>query len=305
MNNESVCKSLAHLSRALPPVRGKEKLGRALTEKFFPATQFSQPIVPVRMRDGSRISIDLRSRMEAGAFWSGLYEPHLINRLCGFLQAEDVVLDIGSNIGFITIPLGRRIRELKSGHLYAFEPVASNYAPLVDNITQNGLTEFVTPLEMAMGAEEGTIDISREGNKNASSGNAVFADALKDPNHNLITTTVTLRRLDAVADEQGITRLDLIKIDVEGAEVLTLRGGHELVQKFRPVCAGEFNTYWMEQVGFSFMDVWQIFQPLDYSVYQENASGNLTKLSDIVPGLCDVFLIPNDLVESRRRSLGI
>jgi FkbM family methyltransferase len=71
------------------------------------------------------------------------------------LSAGDDVLDIGANVGLWSVQLGRRLAAL-GGRVWAFEPVATNFARLERNVLLNGLGRTkVTTIRTALGDEEG------------------------------------------------------------------------------------------------------------------------------------------------------
>jgi FkbM family methyltransferase len=71
--------------------------------------------------------------------------------------------------------------------------------------------------------------------------------------HGWPSEEVDVLSLDEWSDR--IHRCDVIKVDVEGADLLVLRGGARTIEKFRPVILAEFNPYWMRQIGQSVDDV--------------------------------------------------
>jgi hypothetical protein len=66
------------------------------------------PIVTAIMKDNTKILVDLRSNTEYRAFFSGEYDTDLIEILDYLLNPDDYFLDIGSNIGFYSIPIGEK-----------------------------------------------------------------------------------------------------------------------------------------------------------------------------------------------------
>ncbi len=141
-------------------------------------------------------------------FVLGVYE-----RLPQFApRAGGVVLDVGANIGLFSL------RHARAGaRVYAVEPHPEAFARLERNLAANGLGQRVTALPCALGAAEGWARL-RGGR--ATPLTRVIPDR---------SGAVRLRTLDALAAELGLARIDLLKLDVEGAEVEVLRGARRVL----------------------------------------------------------------------------
>jgi FkbM family methyltransferase len=252
---------LGRLARGLPSFRGKSRFCRTLAAKVLSGRRSAW--VPVELADGTRLLLDPRGRTESGAFYHGILDEDDLEFFRRCVGPESVALDVGANIGLVSIPLGRRLRSL-GGRLWSIEPVASNAARLRANIELNGLSTTVMAIECALGESEGHMEIGRENTGGAETGNAVLRPGATDFGASLEWSTTRVRRLDDVTRECALTRLDLIKIDVEGAELSVLRGGMETISRFRPIIYGEFSAPGMPRFGTSFADVGTLLSPLQY-----------------------------------------
>lgn len=294
---------LAAMFRSLPAFRGKGTIGELLQRALTNHTTEKECIATFQMKDGSRMRVDLRSSTEKGAFWTGSYDAGPITKLSNCLRPGSIVLDVGANIGFWSIPLGRRLAAL-DGTLYAVEPVPANYARLVENISLNGLERVVKPLNVALGDKEGLVQLATTPADSAAiTGNAVviggrvFASA---------TSAARMRRLDDLVIELGITACDFIKVDVEGGEYAFLRGGQSFIAKTRPLIYLELNYCWMEQFGWSFHDLQQFASSLGYSAYRE-IKGRFVPADQTGVGIENALLVPlsTQLGQTARRNLSL
>jgi len=121
------------------------------------------------------------------------------------LRPGDVVVDIGANIGAFTIYAAK---ECSEGRVYAVEPVVENFEMLCENIHLNNLKN-VTAKQAALDSVSGT----RKFFVNQSSTSSFFWET---PNGTTrFVPTLTLRQL---LDENGVERIDFLKMDCEGAE---------------------------------------------------------------------------------------
>ena len=203
--------NLAAAFRALPPVRGKGRVGVAIGRRLWNVADDNDCIVTFPMKDGTLMQVDVRSRPAVG-LGTGQYDSRIITRLASCLEPGSVAFDVGANVGFYSAPLGRTLKGL-GGRLYAFEPVPNNFARLQHVIALNKLQEVVQPMNIALGDKEGEVFFRMETRNGACTGNAALTTAGSTEAHVSSARMVTL---DTLAEEQNITACRLIKIDVEG-----------------------------------------------------------------------------------------
>ena len=160
--------------------------------------------------------------------WSGLrFERAELEFILRMLQPGMTFIDAGANIGLFSLAAGRKLRGQPSA-IYAFEPCPSTFSILKKNLLQNQLTEVRT-VRVALSEETGEANLYV---------NAKLKDALnslEDPSH---TDAEVIRRelvktitLDDFVAREHIARVDVMKVDVEGAERLVFRGGRNLLAR--------------------------------------------------------------------------
>ncbi len=173
------------------------------------------------LHHGLRFEYPLDSAI-GGYLFAGGFEKAEIDFVRNHLQRGDVVLDIGANAGLYTIIAARLVGE--SGHIYAFEPGRDALTLLRNNIRINGLTN-VTVIEAAVSNMTGRASFA------LATDSALSSLATTDRADQQIAdwTTVTTIRLDDALRQHQIERVDFIKIDVEGAEGLVMRGAIDVL----------------------------------------------------------------------------
>lgn len=296
---------LANSFRRLPPFRGKGRLGVAIGRPLIHAGDDADSIAEITMRDGTLMRIDVRSRTEQWAYWTGEYDAQIIPLLAACLSEGCTVLDVGANIGFYTIALGKTVRKLH-GILHAFEPVRSNFERLMDCVALNAMESTISAHNIALGEEEGIIELHMESQGNASTGNAVMIKGKVGTENQLANnSSAQITRLDTFAREQKLESCDLIKIDVEGAEVMFLRGGNGFLSKHRPIIYGEFNPYWMAQFGHSFLDVVSIVGQWEYRYFKQVDHASFTEVKNPTEGMRDMLLCPLETSDEVLKKLGV
>lgn len=141
------------------------------------------------------------------------YEEELTNYLKDNLQVGDVVVEIGGHIGLHSLVIREKIGE--EGKLSVFEPEPENREILEKNLELNGFTG-VEVNEHAISNQKGEADFHLD-DKNTG------AASLKS-GHGKEKITVPLITLEEYLNNSSIEKIDLVKIDVEGAELDVLEG---------------------------------------------------------------------------------
>lgn len=128
-----------------------------------------------------------------------------------------VVVDVGANVGVVSMRAAEQ-----GARVYAFEPNPECFGRLLRNIVGNGLDHRIQAFNAALGDEvaEGAMCVSKGG---TTGGTVVMAGDAQDPR------PVTITTLDRMAEALGVKQVDLLKIDVEGAEVAVLRGASKVL----------------------------------------------------------------------------
>jgi len=137
------------------------------------------------------------------------------------IPEDGVFIDVGAHVGRYTIPIAKFLSN--EGIVLAVEAAPENYVALVKNVKLNELNNILV-FNIAAWREEGelTLHFSEYSGRHTVKGSS-----------NLICK-VLARPIDAIIAEYGIKRVDMVKIDVEGAEVEVLEGMKGSIEKFKP-----------------------------------------------------------------------
>ena len=139
------------------------------------------------------------------------------------LQAP-VVFDVGANCGYFSM---RILDAYPSATVYAFEPQERLVREFKDVICENNLEQRAFCHHCALGKEDGTALLYQ--NRSPISASTIQAKAAKRKIIN--RQAVTVRSLNSVLKEKMIEKIDVLKIDVEGAEMDVLEGGDQILGK--------------------------------------------------------------------------
>jgi len=151
------------------------------------------------------------------------YEQATTKLFWQLVKPNMVVVDIGANIGYFTLLAAELVGS--SGTVYAFEPEPENYALLKRNIELNSYAN-IQPIETAVSNESGFIQLYLSAMDNGS--HSIYDTAARGV---AATQTVATTTLDAFLEKEGWPKIDLVKIDVEGAETTVLAGMEQLCER--------------------------------------------------------------------------
>ncbi|UGQ46608.1 FkbM family methyltransferase [Massilia endophytica] len=188
------------------------------------------------------------------------YEKEESDMMEKLVADGDNFFDIGANIGWYSINIAASRRATT---VYAFEPIPDTYERLQTNLALNA-TSNIKPFNFGLSDQPGefTFYYPAEGSGNASAVNLTGRGDVR-------TAQCTVRTLDAFAEETGV-RVDFIKCDVEGAELLVFKGGHATIARDKPIVLAEILRKWSAQFGYSPNEIFTLFRALGYEAYTSN-----------------------------------
>lgn len=153
-----------------------------------------------------------------------------------------VIIDIGANIGYYTLIAANIMKN--EGKIYAFEPEPNNYALLLKNINLNGYVN-VNPLQKAVSNKSGKINLFIDGINCG-----IHSISQYNVYNNIGSVEVETTTLDEFfKNEVKDLRVDLIKMDVQGAEGLVIEGAEEIILHNNLTILMEFCPYLLRNIG--------------------------------------------------------
>ncbi|MCS7025771.1 MAG: FkbM family methyltransferase [Bryobacteraceae bacterium] len=152
--------------------------------------------------------------------WLGIYERAKLEQMQASVPPGGVVYDVGAQSGYHTLLASRLVG--RSGRVYAFEPLPRNYEMLVKHLSLNEIFN-VEPVRAAVSDTDGELCFDP--------GPGFMAGRLSEQG-TLRVRSVTLDHF--LSSQDRIRPPDVIKIDVEGAELRVLRGARQMLAQWRP-----------------------------------------------------------------------
>jgi FkbM family methyltransferase len=188
-------------------------------------------------------------------YWLGTYEPELQAALREFICPGAIVYDVGANIGYVSLLLAKAAGE--NGHVYAFEALPENVERWRKNIALNGvgarLSLFAGAVTQAAGLVRFLVHESAGMGKAAGS-------AGRDDKY-LSEVTVPGISLDEFVYKQGNPPPQVVKMDIEGGEVLALPGMRRVLAEARPLMLMELHGAESARVA------WQALTAAGYEIH--------------------------------------
>lgn len=177
-------------------------------------------------RPGLRMRLNVRELIHQTIVFEGLWDPPLTKLINETLEPGGVFVDVGAHSGYFTLLAAQQVGPL--GRVIAIEPNPHILDELVENIGASGLTNVAVQRSACTDTDEERYlyiyDATNSSRSSLSSANVASRDV----------ALVHCTTLDSLLKNLGLDRVDLIKIDVEGAELSVLKGAAWTLQELKP-----------------------------------------------------------------------
>ena len=216
----------------------------------------------VHTRYGFKFRSDLGDWLGQYVYLTGVYEPPTARVIAGLLEPGDTFIDVGANSGFFTLLASTRVGP--GGRVLAFEPVPAMQKRLLENIALNEV-DNVTVHNVALSNTEGVLPLFEgpEGHKGISS--------LRHIENSAATINVRTLPLDSFSDT--LSKLKLVKIDVEGAEQLVLEGMASILHTYHPYLVLEITDDYLRAFGHGAVQLASRLAAIGYRMFEIEPEG--------------------------------
>jgi FkbM family methyltransferase len=185
------------------------------------------------------------------------YEKEALDMILRLIENDSNVFDIGANIGWYSINIAKTKKDVD---VFSFEPIPKTYDYLVKNVSLNNISN-VRPHNFGFShrGEDLEFYYYPEG-----SGNASIANLSENNGAEKITCQV--KKLDDFVRTNKL-KVDFIKCDVEGAELLVFQGGIETIKNQKPIVFAELLRKWSAKFNYHPNEVVKLFRNIDYRCF--------------------------------------
>ena len=222
------------------------------------------------------------------------YERNVIYFLDRIVRSyvKPIMIDVGANCGYYSIRYSDVCKKI-----FAFEPVASTYKTLEANIYRNSIINIKT-LNYGLSEAAGELLINLY---NSSANNSIFERNIPKE-HSLKkigTELIKLNSLDNLIAAKEVEIPDIIKIDVEGAELNVLKGAQKTISQYRPTILFEYSTSTALDAGYSKEILLDVLNLTNYKVYgipeDENDCNLIFERNFDKASLANLIFVPEEL----------
>lgn len=235
-------------------------------------------------RAGVRYCLDISDYQE----WS-LYFHSSVDSSLGvleYLSPGMVVLDVGGNIGQTAMPMALKVGS--TGQIYSFEPFPCTYQKFLNNLSLNEKICNVRAVNLALGAEADELHMNVKSTLNSGENSIVRAEQA----HGEGLVSVSVSTIDTFFKSAPLSRVDFIKIDVEGFELDVLKGASQTLNAFHPSLFIELDDGNLRSQGSSAAELCNYLMSCGYYIREH---GKLQSLSPTEYGRhMDIYCLPVD-----------
>lgn len=208
--------------------------------------------------EGSKMILDPQDSLLLSIYPN--FEPGETEIVKKFVKKGMTVVDAGANIGYFTLLMARLVG--RSGKVHAFEPGRENVELLKKNIALNS-RENVIVNDMALSDKAGELNF--------------YISASNPQDHRIIKDLREKRKSYKVKsitlnDYFKNSKVDFIKMDIQGAELLALEGAMKIIARCKPLLIIEYWPYGIVQLGRKPDELFAILEKMKYKIMLINQS---------------------------------
>ena len=247
--------------RHFPLRQGKERV----LKKFWRPLSFGNLRRVGRLKNSPvELDCDLTQWIQRHVYFLGEYEPESCRLWAQLAGRAKVIFDVGANVGIYSLLASSANR---TASIHAFEPTPEMFRALSENIRRNSAANIV-PHQEAVGATGGAAFLWQHVADNEGM-NYVTEARVYDSQ-----PAVNRTSLDEFCRANGIERVDLMKIDIEGGEYDALRGAERLLAQKKIGCLFiELLDPAAEQKGHTTGDIKELLKRAGYHMFAIRRAG--------------------------------
>lgn len=233
---------------------------RSFFSKLVPQHyQYKQGSVRVAKRNGIKYHFDLSDIVDWHLYFGFKDEGRDV--LFSKVAKGDTVIDVGANVGDTLMNFAKSVGS--DGLVYGFEPDKNNFERLTKNISLNKSIQNMKAFNIGLGDEEGEYLIKMNETEPGNAGSKRIIGASKSDSPNEMK--VTIKKLDDYMDQLKVSKIDFIKMDIEGFELKALTGAIDTINKYRPKLFLELHDVKLREQGSDGNQLLKFLEDLGYT----------------------------------------
>ncbi|HYG74039.1 MAG TPA: FkbM family methyltransferase [Planctomycetota bacterium] len=230
----------------------------ALGRRAFTEAQFSWQ----RNAWGHELNLSPHYHIDRNIIAFGCYDLELHGVIERLVEPGMICFDVGANLGEMALHMAARAGA--TGSVYAFEPIPEIFARLKSHVERNTLQNIVRPFQLALSDATGKATIAHADSTASNQGLASLVSTSEVLCRSLEIETMTL---DDFVATHAVPRIDLMKIDIQGAEPKLLKGGAKTLQKFAPDLLIEISPEDLKAGGTNSRELCLLIESFGYEIY--------------------------------------
>lgn len=196
------------------------------------------------------------------------YESEDAGLLYKVISNGDTVFDIGANIGWYSIGLAKRN---PASVIHAFEPLPATFANLSKNVELNGI-QNIHINNFGFSNDNTTLRFYTSPHTSVSNS----AENISGDNEAMVTECI-VKTLDSYSFDNKV-QVDVIKCDVEGAELFVYQGGLKTIEKYKPLIFTEMLRKWAATFSYHPNDIISLLNNYGYNCYINDGTERLKQI---------------------------
>jgi FkbM family methyltransferase len=245
--------------------------------------------VEVTTKDRGRMILELDDEMQYTMYYN-LFEAQYDKVMSVLLPGSDITMDVGGNIGQYALLFAQFSKKV-----YTFEPMPKMIERLQKHIAMNHLESKITLIPKALSNKTGILKFSLPKAANSGTASTILGSSgnLED-----IIEVESITLDEFLAKENISGSIDLIKMDIEGAEFFALQGMKNMLDSgMKPIFILEINDMMMGLAGYSSKDIRNYLGEWGYKAFQITKKGLRGPMNPIPPACENYCFLTNDRIE--------
>lgn len=239
---------------------------------------------------GEKVYFPKNSIIFNRAIEEGIYEQENLKIIKAFIKPNSTVFDVGANIGLMAIPLLAADKSIK---VVSVEASPNTLPYLQKTFSKHSNKKNWTIIDKAVSDKSGTISFNL-----ASKANGAYESILNTKRTDFTNSVqIDCTTIDLIWNDLKKPLISFIKIDIEGADLLALKGASYCIKECKPVILMEWNQVNIKPFNLNNTDLLFFAQESNYSIYALPTMNKIACFTDMkLFGLLteNFLLVPNE-----------